>query len=218
MCTGRIDPATVAGAFKKGVDGIMVVGCYFGDCHYITGNHQAQAKMNMTQKLLAYNGMNPERVRFAQCSSGEASRLVELVTEFQGKIRELGPLGSGSDKFEGEALTRKLEVAEHEGVIMQYLAAPVEILGENGKVTGMKCIKMELGACLMGLATPPAVSAPSPWRDPSTSSTPPPSSPPSARPPTWTSSKARRATTCPAGTRSRWTPTPAPPTSPAPSS
>jgi len=40
----------------------------------------------------------------------------------------------------------EIDAAEHEGVILQYLAAPVEILGENGKVTGMKCIKMELGA------------------------------------------------------------------------
>jgi len=47
MCTGRIDPAIVAGAFKKGLDGLLVVGCYFGDCHYITGNHQAKAKMDM---------------------------------------------------------------------------------------------------------------------------------------------------------------------------
>jgi len=39
----------------------------------------------------------------------------------------------------------EIDAAEHEGVILQYLAAPVEILGENGKVTGMKCIKMELG-------------------------------------------------------------------------
>ncbi len=39
----------------------------------------------------------------------------------------------------------EIDAAEHEGVILQYLAAPVEIIGENGKVTGMKCIKMELG-------------------------------------------------------------------------
>jgi heterodisulfide reductase subunit A len=39
----------------------------------------------------------------------------------------------------------EIDAAEHEGVIMQYLAAPVEILGENGKVTGMNCIRMELG-------------------------------------------------------------------------
>lgn len=39
----------------------------------------------------------------------------------------------------------EIDAAEHEGVILQYLAAPVEILGKDGRVTGMKCIKMELG-------------------------------------------------------------------------
>jgi len=39
----------------------------------------------------------------------------------------------------------EIDAAEHEGVIIQYLAAPVEILGKNGRVSGMKCIKMELG-------------------------------------------------------------------------
>ncbi len=39
----------------------------------------------------------------------------------------------------------EIDAAEHEGVILQYLAAPVEILGDGNKVTGMKCIKMELG-------------------------------------------------------------------------
>ncbi len=39
----------------------------------------------------------------------------------------------------------EIDAAEHEGVILQYLAAPIEILGKNGKVSGMKCIKMKLG-------------------------------------------------------------------------
>jgi heterodisulfide reductase subunit A len=48
-------------------------------------------------------------------------------------------------KKEMPANSWEIDAAEHEGVILQYLAAPVEILGENGKVSGMKCIKMELG-------------------------------------------------------------------------
>ncbi len=39
----------------------------------------------------------------------------------------------------------EIDAAEHEGVILQYLAAPVEILGDGNRLTGMKCIKMELG-------------------------------------------------------------------------
>ena len=86
MCTGRIDPAIVAGAFKNGLDGLLAVGCYFGDCHYITGNHQAKAKMDITRKLLKHAGLNEDRVAFRQCSSGEASVFVEIITE----LREAG--------------------------------------------------------------------------------------------------------------------------------
>jgi NADPH-dependent glutamate synthase beta subunit-like oxidoreductase len=39
----------------------------------------------------------------------------------------------------------EIEGAEKEGVKIFYLAAPVQILGENGKVVGMKCIRMKLG-------------------------------------------------------------------------
>ena len=39
----------------------------------------------------------------------------------------------------------EIEEAEKEGVKISYLAAPVQILGENGKVVGMKCIRMKLG-------------------------------------------------------------------------
>jgi F420-non-reducing hydrogenase iron-sulfur subunit len=112
MCTGRIDPAMVAGAFNKGLDGLLAVGCYFGDCHYITGNHQAKAKMDITQKLLKHVGLNEDRLAFRQCSSGEASVFVDIITEFTEKIRSLGPLGGGGDQLEAPELNKKLETAE----------------------------------------------------------------------------------------------------------
>jgi coenzyme F420-reducing hydrogenase delta subunit len=112
MCTGRIDPALVAKAFRKGLDGLLVVGCYFGDCHYITGNHQAKAKLDMTRKLFRHVGLNEERLSFRQCSSGEASVFVEIVTAFTEKIREIGPLGGSGDRVQFPALHKKLEAAE----------------------------------------------------------------------------------------------------------
>lgn len=39
----------------------------------------------------------------------------------------------------------EVDAAEHEGVILQYLAAPLEILGKDNRVSGMRCIRMELG-------------------------------------------------------------------------
>jgi glutamate synthase (NADPH/NADH) small chain len=43
------------------------------------------------------------------------------------------------------ARLEEIENAIEEGVEMFYLTAPVEVLGEGGKVTGLKSIKMELG-------------------------------------------------------------------------
>jgi heterodisulfide reductase subunit A-like polyferredoxin len=48
-------------------------------------------------------------------------------------------------KKEMPASKEEIEAARKEGVGIQYLVAPVEILSENNKVTGIKCVRMELG-------------------------------------------------------------------------
>jgi len=90
----------------------MVVGCYFGDCHYISGNVQAKAKIDMTRRLFKHIGVNEERLAFRQCSSGEAAVFVKLVTEFDEKIRSLGPLGEDGDRVKAPDIFGKLEAAE----------------------------------------------------------------------------------------------------------
>ncbi len=43
------------------------------------------------------------------------------------------------------ALDEEIIEAEEEGVVIHYLVAPKKIVGEGGKVTGIECIRMELG-------------------------------------------------------------------------
>lgn len=110
MCTGRVDPTMIADAFIHGADGIMAVGCHFGDCHYITGNYQGKIKVGLASRALDYIGLNPKRVSFAQCSSAEGERFVSLVTSFDREIRELGPLGS-ADRLPLPELNDRLAIA-----------------------------------------------------------------------------------------------------------
>lgn len=48
-------------------------------------------------------------------------------------------------RAEVPASDEEIEAAEAEGVKMEYLVAPTEILSQNGKVAGIRCIRMELG-------------------------------------------------------------------------
>ena len=111
MCTGRVDPTMIAEAFINGADGVMVVGCYFGDCRYITGNVQGKIKVGLAGRVLDYVGLNPMRVSFDQCSSAEGERFVKLITEFDNVVREMGPLGTG-DGLPLPDLKVKLQVAK----------------------------------------------------------------------------------------------------------
>jgi hypothetical protein len=100
----------VVDAFIEGADGIMVVGCHFGDCHYITGNYQARVKIGLASRTLGYVGLNTGRVAFNQCSSAEGERFVSQVTAFDGNIREMGSLGS-AEGFSLPRLKDRLETA-----------------------------------------------------------------------------------------------------------
>jgi len=101
----------IAEAFINGADGVMVIGCHFGDCHYITGNVQGKIKVGLAERVLTYVGLNPKRVAFDQCSSAEGERFVKLVTNFNQGVRELGPLGTG-DRLELPELKEKLPIAK----------------------------------------------------------------------------------------------------------
>jgi NADPH-dependent glutamate synthase beta subunit-like oxidoreductase len=48
-------------------------------------------------------------------------------------------------KKEMPASPWEIDAAEDEGVKIQYLVAPIEILGENGKMKAVKCLRMQLG-------------------------------------------------------------------------
>jgi F420-non-reducing hydrogenase iron-sulfur subunit len=92
MCSGRVSPEMVLRTFRAGADGVLVMGCHIGDCHYSSGNHRTAKRIPLLRNLLGYVGINPDRLRLAWVSAAEAPRFVQVTTEFAAKIRELGPL------------------------------------------------------------------------------------------------------------------------------
>jgi F420-non-reducing hydrogenase iron-sulfur subunit len=94
MCTGRVDLAFVLRAFLAGADGVIIGGCWPGECHYVTeGNYDALGNMHLCKKLLRHIALKPERLRLEWIAASEGSRFAEVMSDFAGKLRDLGPLG-----------------------------------------------------------------------------------------------------------------------------
>jgi F420-non-reducing hydrogenase iron-sulfur subunit len=91
MCSGMVSPDLVVRALSKGADGVLVLGCHLGECHYMEGNFNAAKRMAVIRNLLAFTGIDPERLRVEWVSSAEAPKLVQIVTEFSNQIKALGP-------------------------------------------------------------------------------------------------------------------------------
>jgi coenzyme F420-reducing hydrogenase delta subunit/predicted transcriptional regulator len=90
MCSGRVDPVIVLEMFANGADGVIVMGCHPGDCHYVEGNLYEERKIKMLRKLIALTGLESERLRLEWVSAAEGQRFAGIVTEFTEQIKRLG--------------------------------------------------------------------------------------------------------------------------------
>ena len=78
-------------AFEKGADGVCVIGCMEGDCHFKTGNFRARKRVEQVQKVLTTVGIGGDRAQMYNLSSGEGPLFAKYANEMHGKIMSLGP-------------------------------------------------------------------------------------------------------------------------------
>ncbi|MGC2061378.1 MAG: hydrogenase iron-sulfur subunit [Thermodesulfovibrionales bacterium] len=92
MCSGRIDPQFVMRAFEQGADGVIILACHPGDCHYKEGNYRAVQRYRLLLMMLEPFGIGKERCRFDFVSAGEGDKFVKVITEMVNTVKALGPL------------------------------------------------------------------------------------------------------------------------------
>ncbi len=92
MCTGRLDPVFVLKALREGADGVLVMGCHPGQCHYQEGNYKAMRRIALLRRTLAQMGVHPDRVQLAWASAAQGTLFTETVAAMTETIARLGPL------------------------------------------------------------------------------------------------------------------------------
>jgi F420-non-reducing hydrogenase iron-sulfur subunit len=91
MCSGRVDPQFVIDAFHGGADGVMILGCHIGDCHYKEGNLMMLRRMALMGTLLDQLGIERERFRVDWVSASEGEKFAAVTNEMVETVRALGP-------------------------------------------------------------------------------------------------------------------------------
>jgi F420-non-reducing hydrogenase iron-sulfur subunit len=98
MCSGRVSPFFVLKALSVGADGVLVLGCHPGDCHYIEGNYKTMRRIPLLKKMLKQLGIEEERVRLEWVSASEGAKFAEVTNNFTQAIKKLGPLSLDHSK------------------------------------------------------------------------------------------------------------------------
>jgi coenzyme F420-reducing hydrogenase delta subunit len=78
-CSGKADIIHMMVAFQKGADGVYVVGCLEGECHFLTGNLRAKKKVEYAKKLLDEIGVGGERLEMYNIAASDGPRFAEVA-------------------------------------------------------------------------------------------------------------------------------------------
>ncbi len=86
-----VDPKYVLKAFLGGADGVLIGGCWPGDCHYINGNLKARRRVALITELLSQYGIGDDRLWLRWIAASEGTMLQEVAQEMTKNLKEIGP-------------------------------------------------------------------------------------------------------------------------------
>jgi heterodisulfide reductase subunit A len=87
MCSARVSIEFIERAFELGAAGVLVAGCEFPTCHYITGNYAAEERIKKAKRRLARKGYDPDRLWNIWCSAADGPKFANTMREM---VKQLG--------------------------------------------------------------------------------------------------------------------------------
>jgi quinone-modifying oxidoreductase subunit QmoB len=93
-CLGSMNIVWIADALSRGIDGVILVGCKYGDdyqCHFTKGSELAQRRLENVKETLDRLQLERDRLQLTQLAINEWDKLPALFDDFVDRIRKLGP-------------------------------------------------------------------------------------------------------------------------------
>jgi quinone-modifying oxidoreductase, subunit QmoB len=92
-CLGGMHLVWIADAFSKGIDGVLLIGCKFGEnyqCHFVKGSELASVRFSKVGETLNKLQLEAERVKMLQVGIDEYHKLPDMINEFAERVKEIG--------------------------------------------------------------------------------------------------------------------------------
>jgi coenzyme F420-reducing hydrogenase delta subunit len=88
-CLSGIHAGLILQALDFGADGIMLIGCEPGKCHFGSNNECISREYAKAQGILELLGLNKDRLTLLQLSAFDGQKFVTKATKFVENIRQL---------------------------------------------------------------------------------------------------------------------------------
>ena len=93
-CMGSFAMEWIKIALNNGVDGMVLLGCKYGDdyqCHFAKGSELCAYRLTKLAETLDKLGLEADRVQQFQIAISEFDKLPQILDDFVARVREIGP-------------------------------------------------------------------------------------------------------------------------------
>ncbi len=93
-CLGGVNLVYVSDALSVGYDGIMFMGCKYGDdyqCHFVKGSELCSIRLSKVQETIDRLNLESDRVRQFEIGMNDYERLPQIIDDFIKELEEFGP-------------------------------------------------------------------------------------------------------------------------------
>lgn len=93
-CLGSTNLVWVTDAFSKGIDGLLLLGCKYGEnyqCHFVKGSELADYRFSKVKETLDKLQLESDRCSLIQVAISDYDKLPAMIDDFVKRIEEIGP-------------------------------------------------------------------------------------------------------------------------------
>ena len=87
-CLSRVHSGIILRAFELGADGVMLLGCEPGNCHFETEPAITEREYEKAQNVLSLLGLQENRLSLTRLPRGDGKGFVKRVNNFIARIKQ----------------------------------------------------------------------------------------------------------------------------------